>query len=254
MANRMKRLRHSIVGLVLLALAASSMSWTLPTTITVVDEDGAPASDAYVRYHYDGNVLNFVHPITYTGRGSVITRADAHGRLHIPFQIHFRWPLPLSTPPELRIDHIVVPRLHNTFGLLPKGATSDVVRIEGPPDRITVLDVSGEPELWARSLRNLQYCIRSTLKGPIVDPEQTTAHLRELIAHLRRDYQALLDAHGQRRRSRPEPPQGQSEAERQEWAKRVDAQIAREPLWGPYLERMWRGELEALDQLGRTLE
>jgi hypothetical protein len=235
-------------------LALATISWTLPATLTLTDGRGAPASDAYIRYHYKGYLLNFVHPVSYVARGSVIVRADAEGRVRIPFRVHVRAPFPLSSPPAPFVDDVYVPRLHNAFGPVTPLTTEhpDVFLIDQGPGRVTVLDVSGDPERWEQSLRNLYGCIRGTLDGPIAtgaDQEATVARARELIAHLRHEYRALLDAHGHQRRSRPPAPAGQSAAERQAWLSQVDAQLAREPLWGPYLERAWRGELKELTRL-----
>lgn len=260
MKTWMKHVRLWILGLMVLALAVGSVSWTLPTTITLTDQHGAPASDAYVRYHYESNILNFVHPITYVTRRRVVTRADAEGRIRIPFRIHFRSPLKFSTPPELYIDDIVVPRMHNTFGPILGRWTSSVpglfeVRDEGSHFR--VFDVSGDPERWDRSLRNLYDCIQHTLRDSseaAPAESETAAYARELIVHFRRDFRALLDAHARTRRIRPDPPAYLSESQRREWVKQVDEHIAREPFWGPYFEGMWRNQIDALDKLEAALK
>src|SRR5690606_34533256 len=114
-------------------------------------------------------------------------------------------------------------------------------------------------ELWERSLRNLDEAIRGTLSGPTApaagDDTQTRAHVRELVAHLRREFAALIASHGQTPRRRPDPPaMWQNAQERQEWHKRVDEHLAREPLYGPYFTRMWRDELRALDTLESSLK
>ena len=250
----MKRTLCGLAGLAAALLALATISWTLPATLTLTDEHGAPASGAYVRYHYKGYLLNFVHPVSYVARGSAIVRTDADGRVRIPFRVHVRAPLPLSAPPAHFIDDVYVPRLHNAFGPVTPLTTEHpgVFLIDQDAGRVTVLDVSGDPERWDQSLRNLYGCIRGTLDGPIAtgaEQESTAARARELIAHLRREYRALLDAHSQRPRTRPPEPIGQSAAERQAWLDQVDARLAREPLWGPYLERMWQDELKALTRL-----
>jgi hypothetical protein len=196
------RVRQWLIGGLALALASASISWTLPTTITIADDQGRPASGAYVRFHYTSNVLNFVHPIRHLVRGSVIVKADAEGRVRVPFRIHFRRPLPLMTSASLSIDDIVVPHLHNAFGPIAAGVTRPgTFEVDGSRARVTVFDVSGNPELWDRSLQQLYECIWQTVSGTLApaapDDGRTRAHVRELIDHLRRDYRALLDAHGQ---------------------------------------------------------
>jgi hypothetical protein len=93
-------------------------------TVRFTDAAGAPASDVYVRYHYDGHLINPVHPVTYIARGSVIVGADALGRATIPGRMHLRRLFPLSMPPRLFIDHVYLPRLHNAFGPIAEGTTS----------------------------------------------------------------------------------------------------------------------------------
>ena len=104
----MRRLRNWILGALAVLVAASTISWTPSTTIVLTDEYGAPAADAYVRYHYEGHLVNPAHPVTYVARGSVVTRGEAGGRVRIPFRIHLRSPFPISTPPWLVIDNVFV--------------------------------------------------------------------------------------------------------------------------------------------------
>jgi hypothetical protein len=250
----MRRILYGLAAGAAAPLALATISWTLPATLTLTDEHGAPASGAYVRYHYKGDLLNFAHPVQYVARGSAIVRADADGRVRIPFRFHVRAPFPLSTPPAHFIDDVYVPGLHNAFGPVAPLTTGHpgVFLIDQGAGHVTAFDVSGDPERWNQSLRNLYGCIRGTVDGPVAagaEQEATAAHVRELIAHLRREYQGLLDAHGHRHRTRPPAPDGLSAAERQAWRDQMDAQLAREPLWGPYLERTWRGELKELTRL-----
>lgn len=251
------------IGATLAAIVATATtSWTGPVTVRITDVRGAPASDAYVRYHYEGSLLNPVHPVTYVARGSVIARADADGRFAIPARIHFRRPLPPSMPPRVFIDHVVVPRLHSAFGPLAHGTTSHpgVFTVDDQHARVTVFDVSPDPEQWQTSLGYLFDCIRGTLardgsRAPAARSDtRTVAHARELIGHLRRDYAAFLATHGQTARQRPPAPKGGSERDRQQWEEQIEAQLAREPRWGPYLERTWRFNMRELEGLEASLK
>ena len=76
----MRRILYGPAGLAAVLLALATISWTLPATLTLTDEHGAPAAGAYVRYQYTGYLVNFVHPVSYVARGSAIVRADADGR------------------------------------------------------------------------------------------------------------------------------------------------------------------------------
>ena len=258
----MKRVRVGIVVALLALVAMATVSWTSGTTVRFTDEADAPASDAYVQYHYYGSLINPVHPVTYVARGSVIVRADADGRVRISGRIHLRRPLPLSTPPRLFIDHVYVPRLHNAFGPIAEGTTSrrGVFTVDESLHHVTVADVSGDPGRWASSLDYLFDGIRETLSrdGSMTPASpgdrRTAAHARELAGHLRREYAAFLGRYGQTARRRPPAPQWGSERDRQLWEQQTEAQLAREPLWGPYFERMWRNNLTELASLEASLE
>ena len=74
----MKRIRlliAGLAGLVVAALAVSSVSWTSPVSLRLADESGQPATDAYVVFHYYGHVINPVHSVTYVARTRAIVKA-----------------------------------------------------------------------------------------------------------------------------------------------------------------------------------
>ena len=252
-----------MLGTATACTALATMSYTPPVSLLLTDEHGAPVSEGYVRYHYKGYLINPVHPVTYVARGSVIARAEARGRLAIPGRIHFRRPFPLSMPPGLFIDHAYVPQLHNAFGPLGEGATSrrGVFMVGDEGERVTVLDVSHDPLQWEASLRYLFDMIRGTLEktgstAPGLDGHaETVFHARELIAHFRREYAGFLARFGDTQRERPRlpPAHATTEEERRDWQERLDAALAREPRWGPFLERTWRSRLAQLDKWETSL-
>lgn len=82
----------------------------------------------------------------------------------------------------------------------------------------------------------------------------TAASARELIHHLRLEYAAFHIRYGQTARVRPPGPQGGSEQDRLVWEQQMEGQLAREPLWGPYLERMWRHHMTELASLEASLK
>jgi hypothetical protein len=256
-----KRAGAWIAAVFLVLLALGTVSWTSATTVRFTDATAAPASEAYVRFHYYGYLINPVHPVTYIARGSAVVRADALGWVTIPGRLHVRRLLPLSMPPRLFIDHAYVPRLHNAFGPIAEGTMSrpGVFAIDEKRQHVTVVDVSEDPERWASSLECLFDCVRETVArgasrtaAPPADT-RNAAHARELVAHLRREYDEFLEQHGQTARRLPPAPQWGSEQDRQLWKQQAEAQLAREPLWGPYMARMWRGNLAALAEFDRSL-
>ena len=228
----MKRIRlliAGLAGLVVAALAVSSVSWTSPVSLRLADESGQPATDAYVVFHYYGHVINPVHSVTYVARTRAIVKATSDGTVNIPARVHIRRPLPLFTPPAAFIDFVYVPRLHNAFGPVAEQTMSraGVFTIAENRDGVMIADVSGSPERWERSIHQLYDCIRDTLTpsgssvaSPPRDPA-TAAHVRELIVHLRREHAAFLETY--RDVARQQPP---------------------ESMWGQYVERMWKRNLE----------
>jgi hypothetical protein len=257
----MKRAAVGLVVLLLAVLATASVSWMPGATLRLVDEAGAPASGAYVRFHYKGYLINPVHPVSYIARGSVIVRAGPDGVVTIPGRMHVRSPLPPSTPPTLFIDNVYVPRLHNAFGPVAEGTISrpGVCAVDERRERLTVVDVSEDPDRWAFSLGELFWSIRETVprdpSGTSADPRDaaTLAHVRELVEHLRAEYSAFLARHGQAVRARPPEPVGGSARDLEAWRARTDELLAQEPTWGPYFERTWRFNLAELDSLEAAL-
>jgi hypothetical protein len=258
----MKRGLAVVVLLLLPAvLATASLSWTRSATLRLVDGDGAPVAGAFVRFHYTGYLVNPVHPVSYIARGSAIVRTGADGTVRIPGRLHVRSPLPPSTPPHLWIDQIYAPRQHNAFGPLGEWTTSrpGVFLVDARRERVTVADVSGDPDRWAFSLGELFWSIRETIPrdppGASADPGDaaTLGNAREQVRHLRAEYAAFLARHGRTPRARPPEPQGGSPQELAAWRERTDAQLAAEPLWGPYFERMWRFNLRELEALEASL-
>jgi hypothetical protein len=240
--------------------ALASVSWTSGAERHVTEAGEGPAAGAFVRYHYTGHLLNPVHPVSYDVGPSVIVRADAAGRVAIPWRLHLRSPLPLSLPPRLMIDDVYVPRLRNAFGPLREHTPSrpGVFVVDHAAATVAVSDVSGDPVRWEASLRSLVECIRETVEPPrsrgrSAADAKTLGQARALAAHFRTDYAAFLGRYAGTPRQRPAPPGWASEAERRQWEANVDAQLAGEPTWGPYVQRTFRGNLLVLDRLERSL-
>lgn len=254
----LKRTLAGLAATLAVLIAPASVSWMPGVSLHVTNARGAPVDEAYVCFHYKGYLLNPVHSLDYRTGRTAIGRAGADGRVTIPGRLHLRRPLPLSTPPRVLVDAVYVPRLHNAFGPLAESTPSrpGVFAVDDTRRRVTVFDVSHDPRQWEAGLRVLVQCVRETLgDGPAAGQDSdaaTRSHARQLLGHVRAEYAALIARHGATRRGRPPAPAWAGEAERAEWEANVDRHLAREPLWGPYLQRMWRGDLAALDALERT--
>jgi hypothetical protein len=256
----MRRLLVRLVVVLLVVVVPASVSWTSGITWHVREAGGAPAAGAFVRYHYQGHLLNPVHSVSYDSGPSVIVRADPAGRVIIPWQLHVRRPLPVSLPPRLMVDDVYVPRLRNAFGPVAESTSSrpGVFLVDHAAATITVFDVSQDPARWEVSLRSLYQCIRETIeptrsRGRSESDATTLAQARALIAHFRTDFAAFLGRYADHPRQRPAPPAWATEDERRQWESNADAHLAREPTWGPYVERTFRGRLLVLDRFERSL-
>ena len=256
----MRRLIVRLAVALLVVVVPASVSWTSGATWQIRESGGGPAVGAYVRYHYAGHLLNPVHSVSYDSGPSVIVRTDAAGQVTIPWRLHVRRPLPLSLPPRLLVDDVYVPRLRNAFGPVADSTSSrpGVFLVDHAAATLTVADVSADPSRWEASLRSLFECIRETVEPPRARGRggadaATLAQARALAAHFRTDYGAFLGRYAETRRPRPAAPAWASEAERRQWEANVDAQLTREPTWGPYVERTFRGRLLVLDRIERSL-
>jgi hypothetical protein len=224
-------------------LLAASVSFSPSRTLVIVDEQGNPAS-AYVRFHYEGHLLNFVHSVSYVGRGSEIVMTDAEGRIVIPWRFHARPPFPISTPPKLFIDDVYVPRLHNAFGPVTRltNGRPGVFTVDEAGERVTVSNLEKAPEAWEMSMNQLLRALRETATSrAAVEPgdSRSRQHARELVGHLRAEHAAFLAQHAAVERPRPAAPPGASGPQQDAWQEALDAQWARARTWGAYLQPMW---------------
>jgi len=250
-----RRSRAIVVGLVLLALA--SVSIECGRTLHIVDVYGAPVQDVLVVYHHEGDRPNPAHTTTYEASAQSLVQGSSAGRVEIPLSAHVHWPFPIETHPRLRVDLVYAPTLHNglaTIGSMPPTPQPGVVVIAGDLANVTLGDLSGRPELWECTLRNVSWII-----GQLIDDRtsrrarrrarpETPALTRVFIGHFTREYSAFLERYGDVARPRPEMPNGvrlgSTEAEQRAWEKMVDQDLAREPRWGDVAQRLFARDVE----------
>ena len=253
----MSRLRVVGVGL-LVALAAASAWMTPHRTIELIDERGAAVDSSFVGYDYYGYRPNLAHPVTYRARPLALARSDAAGRVVIPAALHLHAPFPAKTHPSLRIAFVYVPRLHNAWGQLNEGSPSraGIFTVVDPGRRAVVSDLSDRPALWEGTLRNVASVIHQVVYRPTgaprlrdIDPV-TAMHIIELIDHFRGEYDTFLARYGEVERARPDMPEHVRWAtaeEQRRWIEMIEADLAREPRWGPLIVRLFADELRALE-------
>lgn len=120
---------------------------------------------------------------------------------------------------------------------------------------MTFADLTGDPDKWARSMERLYSFVRFSLEGSRNDhafADVPPATKPELAQDVAREYQAFLRLHGAARR---EPGADDpswaflTEDEREQRRKTRAETIARDPLWGPHMERLWRTRLEELARI-----
>lgn len=254
MTRGARRLARRVALAVASASAAACVSSAPEVTGRLVDMRGQPAAGAFVAYYYSGHRFSTAHPVTYERPGAIV-RTDAAGTYRIPGLVHVRRPLDGPLAPSIEL--VYVPRLHHAFGPL-AGATASqpgLVEIDRARRVVAVADVSGMPHRWLRSIDQLYGLIRFGLgrtKEGRPSYRVPAAVRRELAAALAQEYGAFLAAYGGVRREM-EPDDAHvrmlpaAEQERVRQRRRDD--VEREPLWGPHVERLWRGRLAELDAL-----
>ena len=259
----MRRLRLAALILLVL-LAVASISFNTRTTFQLMDVAGAPLDPSYVAYSRTGHRLNPVHPVTYTARELALARSDGSGQVVIPAALLLHRPFPLETHPSLWTEMVYVPKLHNAWGQFNEGSPSrpGMFVIDATRRQATVSDLSGEPQHWKGSLRNLSSVInrlasRTPDRAPLRQTDPASAALTlELIGHFRQEYESFLARYRDVPRPRPEMPEhvrGSSKEEQQRWTEHIDADLAREPRWGMVITRLFSDELELFSEYEAAL-
>jgi hypothetical protein len=255
----MRRLRK--VGLILIVLlAAASVSINIPATFHLRDASGAPLHPSYIAFTRQGHRLNPVHPVSYRARELALVRSDDSGSIVVPGTLLVHLPFPLETHPSWWTAMVYVPRMHNAWGSFNELAMSRpgiFLRDEDDRRRATVADLSGEPQLWEGSLRNLasiidQLASRAPERAPLKQRDPATAALTlELIAHFRQEYESFLARYQDVEPSRPEMPyhvRFATKEEQQRCVQMVDADLEREPRWGSLITRLFAGEIKVFEE------
>lgn len=210
------------------------------------DMRGAPVAGAAVAYHYEGRTFALVEALSYDASPLALLQSDASGRVVVPGAVHVHWPL-IQTHPAVMIDLIYAPTLHNGLASIRGGAVSRPRQFEVAADRATVRleDVSDDPELWLGTLMNLGSLLGELTSRASAD-ERTSRLIGQLAADFAREYQSILDRHGDTRRPRPGMPptlQYATEQEKQAWGAMVEKDLTERPMWADELERRFSGEV-----------
>jgi hypothetical protein len=252
-------------GLILVVLlAAASISINVPATFHLRDASGTPLHPGYIAFTREGHRLNPVHPVSYRARELALARDDGNGNIVIPGALLVHLPFPLETHPSLWTEMVYVPRMHNAWGSFNKLAESrpGIFVVDNETRRATVSDLSGEPQLWEGSLRNLSSIInrlasKAPDRTPLKERDPATAALTlELIAHFRQEYESFLARYRDVERPRPDMPEHvrfSSKEEQQRWVEMIDADLAHEPRWGALITRLFGGELKGFQEYERDL-
>jgi hypothetical protein len=247
-----------VLAILLLLVAAGSVSYSCARTYTFVDEAHAPVDPVYVAYYHVGSRPNLVHPVSYRATLLRVVRSTAPGQLVIPGEWHVHKPFPIETHPTVHVELVYTPRLHNAVGGLHEAtpARPGLFVLDHRLRQATVSDVSRRPEAWESTLSTLSSVI-SRLVAPAVDGRQlvsadgtTVASTRELIGHFRTEVAAFVAAFETAPRQKPEMPpyaRWSGPDEQKRWAESVDADLAREPVWGDMIRRRYADELRSFE-------
>ena len=251
----MIRRRSFAVALALAPLALSSVSLDLGRTLRVVDNNGAAVEDVFVIYHHEGYRLNPAHSTTYEASRRSIARSGSGGRVEIPPSVHMHWPFPIESHPRLRVDLVYAPAFHNGLATIVDRAIAQpgAFDVAGDLVGVTLADLSGSPDLWEGTLRNLSMMIGQLIGERSSNPPrhrarpETAALTRVLAGQFVQEYGAFLARYRDVTRPRPEMPPGirfLAEQERRAWNEMVDRDLAREPRWGDVAQRLFARDAE----------
>jgi len=240
----------ALAALAAIALAAS-VAFTPARSFELRTAGGRPISEASVGYYYASSIFNFVDSLSRYHPGGLVA-PDADGVVRIPARI--AWKRPLDSQPKVRVKFIYVPELHNAVQMGPDaGSLPGVVDIDAEHRRMVFYDVSGDPELWHRSLGNLHATVRFDLwpdasGRPSRYVVASRAQLAPLVSAVEHEYAALRERY--RDAPRTLPPEAEiawwPREEREQRLAEIRARLEREPLWGPYLERLWARDVASL--------
>lgn len=245
-----RRLTAKILLGLILAGTIASVGVVMPRTIRVVGPDETPI-EAWAAYHYEGSRFNFADSIAYRRPGALV-KTDGDGNLRLAGTIYLHFPLNGWLSP--RIDLLYAPELHGVVAF-PLAADPAVRIFERSTDGRTLrlADQTGDPELWALSLERLISFVRYDLMGraphdTAVDPGTVDVLANQAIA----DYRSFVERHAATPRTIPtigvDHLNYASEAEREATLARIRAGLAREPFWGPYMQRIWGQRIFDLEQ------
>jgi len=243
--RRLGRLTLFALGAIAVLALVASVSILPAKTFQVVDDGGRGVPDAVVVYHYHGYRFNPVCTSTYDRPGSIV-HADAEGRFRIPASVHWHQPSPLEEGPELTLDLVYSPRLHATLGTIE--ARSDRVpgRLDWEQGLLTLADHTDDPAAWDRSLSWLLYVVGDVVQDLPAGLDASPDDKRRLVEATAADLDAFVARHATTPRAVIPPPETWDAERRAESVHNQEENLAHEPFWGPYEERMWRDDVRYL--------
>ena len=217
MGFEMKRpVRWIIFAVALFVVSAASISISPRQVWRILGMDGRPVEGAFVAYYFRGQEFHVVETGDYSRSGK-IGRSDGEGRVRIPWTVHVHLPFPLQTNLAPFIEYVYAPPLHNMPTNVPTkswgGSNDPEVRpgccvIDRQSRFIRMENRGPNPDQWYQTLQDLESLIARLLPewGPH-RPEirSTLGERRELVAHLRREYETFLAEYADARRELPPP-------------------------------------------------
>jgi hypothetical protein len=172
--------RGRLVGIAIgLALALASVSIEGGRTLHVVDMNGAPVPGVWVAYHHEGTRPNPAHSTTYQATGRSLIQGDSAGEVDIPQSVHVHWPFPIETRPELRVDLVYAPDLHNGLATIGDRAIARTgAAVAGDLANVRLADLSSDPERWEGTLMNVSLIIGGLISERTLRPHVAKRHER----------------------------------------------------------------------------
>jgi len=132
----------------IVALTGPCVAYAPAHEIRLRTVDGQPTAGAYLGYHHQSSIFNFVDSLNRSFPGSLL-QTDANGHVTIPSRLG--WTAPPDSRPVVRVVFVYAPHLHNAppNGLL--ASIEDVVIVGENVASATLHDLTGSPERWEQS-------------------------------------------------------------------------------------------------------
>jgi hypothetical protein len=228
------------------------IGWAREHQIELRDADNQPVANVYVGYYHVIDRFSTSHSTQRVIPGKLL-RSSEDGIVVIPNRVIAK--SPLDSDPRLVIKLIYAPEflVASPVDTYSRGMPGAVVTGKGR-GIIRLMDVSGDPDRWLRSLESLRSNVLSehnpdrSHRSRESNIKVSTAEHRELAAALLQEFQLFMTRYHDQPRAYPkdEDTHHWTADERTARLEQLRTLFEREPTYGVLLDRTWREDIARL--------